>query len=102
MDTLYMRHLVLPCLLSALLAPAWAESAAEEKSELTIEEAVRVGAKTLTEGSERFNEAEKLMKEGKAREAVAAFEKLQAEFPKTWVDRLSEERLRKLRPAGVK
>ncbi|HSB17675.1 MAG TPA: TolC family protein [Bryobacteraceae bacterium] len=37
-----MRHLVLPCLLFALLAPVWAESAAEEKSELTIEEAVRI------------------------------------------------------------
>jgi predicted amidohydrolase len=64
---------------------------------ITAEEAVRVGAKTLTIGNERFAEAQALVKSGKTAEAIAAFEKLTVEFPHTWVDRSAREQLAKLR-----
>ena len=63
----------------------------------TIEEAIRVAAKTLTIGNERFKEAEDLARAGKKNEAIAAFEKLRREFAGSWVDRVSKERLEKLR-----
>ncbi|MCW5981710.1 MAG: carbon-nitrogen hydrolase family protein [Bryobacteraceae bacterium] len=63
----------------------------------TIEEAVRVGGKTLTIGNERYAEAQALLKAGKTEEAVRAFEKLRDEFPRTWIDRAASEQLRKLR-----
>jgi predicted amidohydrolase len=64
---------------------------------ITIEEAVRVGALTLTVGNERFGEAQALLKEGKIEEAVRAFEKLRREFPRTWVDRAAAAQLEKIR-----
>ncbi len=64
---------------------------------ITVEEAVRIAGKTLTVGNERYNAAEKLAKEGKTAEAIAAFEKLRQEFPRTWIDRRSQERLKQLR-----
>ena len=44
-----------------------------------------------------YHAAEKLAKEGKTAEAIAAFEKLREEFPRTWIDRRSQERLKTLR-----
>lgn len=64
---------------------------------ITVEEAVRIGGATLTVGNERFSDAENLLKAGKTDEAAAAFEKLCAEFPHTWIDRLARERLAKIR-----
>jgi predicted amidohydrolase len=63
---------------------------------ITVDEAVRIGAATLTVGNERFKEADDLLKAGKTTEAAAAFEKLRAEFPHTWIDRVARERLAKI------
>ncbi len=63
----------------------------------TAEEAVRVGAQALTIGEERFREAEALFNSGRTADAIAAFEKLHADFPRTWIDRLSRQRLEKIR-----
>ena len=64
---------------------------------ITVEEAVRIGAKTLTEGNDRFAEAQRLAREGKSAEARAAFERLRAQFPHTWIDRAARAELAKLR-----
>jgi hypothetical protein len=64
---------------------------------VTIQEAVRMGAMTLTVGEERFEQAEALWHAGKTSEAIQAFEKLRAEFPRTWIDRAAGERLEKIR-----
>lgn len=64
---------------------------------ITVEEAVRVGAKTLTVGNERFAEAEALWKRGEKEAAIRAFEKLREEFPATWIDRQARNRLAKIR-----
>ena len=63
----------------------------------TVEEAVRVGAKTLTAGSERYEAAEALLKVGKTAEAVRAYEQLCIEFPGTWIDRAARKRLASLK-----
>jgi hypothetical protein len=63
---------------------------------ITAEEAIRIGAKTLTVGNERFAEARQLLKGGKTAEARRAFEKLQAEFPHTWIDREARAELARL------
>ncbi len=63
----------------------------------TIEEAVRVGSKTLTVGNERFAEADALWKRGEKEAAIRAFEKLREEFPATWIDRQARNRLATIR-----
>jgi predicted amidohydrolase len=63
---------------------------------ITVDEAVRIGAATLTVGNERFRQADDLLKAGKTSEAAAAFEKLRAEFPHTWIDRVARERLARI------
>ena len=63
----------------------------------TVEEAVRVGAKTLTVGGERFEAAEALLREGRTAEATRAFEQLCVEFPGTWIDRAARKRLASLK-----
>lgn len=63
---------------------------------ITFEEAMRIGAKTLTSGNERFSEAQKLLRSGKTAEARLAFEQLRAEFPRTWIDRAARAELAKL------
>ena len=65
---------------------------------MTIEEAVRISSMTLTVGEERFKAADALLREGKTKEARAAFEALSAEFPRSWIDRVARERLQKFRP----
>jgi predicted amidohydrolase len=65
---------------------------------MSIEDAVRISSMALTVGEVRFSEAQALLREGKTREARAAFEGLCAEFPHTWIDRVSRERLETLQP----
>jgi len=64
---------------------------------ITVEEAVRIGSATLTIGEERFQEAEALLRAGKTAQAARAFEKLRVDFPHTWIDHSSEERLARMR-----
>jgi hypothetical protein len=63
---------------------------------ITVEEAVRIGDGTLTTGEERFGHAEALSRAGKTAEAVRAFEELRRDFPHTWIDRASRDRLLEL------
>jgi hypothetical protein len=65
--------------------------------DISREEAGRVFARMLTYGEEEFREADRLARAGKMAEAIAAFEKLRAEYKGTWIDRVSQERLKKLR-----
>ena len=65
--------------------------------ELSIKEATRIAARTLTSGNDRFREAEELAKSGRKSEAIAAFERLRSEFRGSWVDRESQKRLKALR-----
>jgi len=64
---------------------------------ITVEEAVRIFAGTLTTGEERFAKAESLLRAGKSEAAARAFEELRAEFPGTWIDRSAGERLARIR-----
>lgn len=68
---------------------------------ITVEEAVRISTEALTVGETRFQEADSLWKSGKREEAVHAFERLQAEFPNTWIDRVAQERLASLHSGEV-
>ena len=63
---------------------------------ITVEEAVRIFAGTVTTGEERFAKAESLLREGKNEAAARAFEELRAEFPGTWIDRSAGERLARI------
>ena len=55
----------------------------------TVEEAVRVSNGALTVGERRFGEASAL----RGDEARRAYEKLIADYPRTWIERVSRERL---------
>jgi predicted amidohydrolase len=66
-------------------------------STIAVDEAVRIAGKTLSTGDERFREAEALQRAGQIPEAIRAFEQLCVEFPQTWVDRVSRQRLAALR-----
>jgi predicted amidohydrolase len=68
---------------------------------VAVEDAVRIAGKVLTVGDARFREADDLRRAGKIEEAIRAFEKLRAEFPHTWIDRVARERLAALRSGGV-
>ena len=59
----------------------------------SVEEAVRVSRGALGEGEDRFKAASAL--QGDA--AIAAFEALIRDYPRTWIDRVSRDRLAKLR-----
>jgi predicted amidohydrolase len=63
---------------------------------LSIDEAVRIAAQTLTIGGQRFQDADTLLRDGKIREARRAFEELCTEYPQSWIDRVSRERLAKM------
>jgi predicted amidohydrolase len=62
----------------------------------TVAEAVRVANGGLTAGERRFGEASRLQRDGRKDEARRAYEALIAEFPRTWIDRVSRERLAQL------
>jgi predicted amidohydrolase len=63
----------------------------------TVEDAVRISRKGHTEGEGDFRAAGQLLRDGKKDEAIRAYEKLIAEYPRTWIDRVSRERLAELR-----
>lgn len=63
----------------------------------SVEEAVRVSRAALTEGEAEFSAASKLQREGPKDDAIRAFESLVARYPRTWIDRVSRERLAELR-----
>src|SRR3989442_2142746 len=64
--------------------------------DLTSEEAGRNMARTLTVGDEQFKQANDLPGRGQTNEAISAFARLRREYPATWIDRSSKERLAKL------
>lgn len=63
---------------------------------LSIEEAVEISRRALTVGGELFQEAENLLKAGEREAARLAFARLRADFPQTWIDRASRNRLASL------
>ena len=63
----------------------------------TVEEAVRVSRKAHTDGESEFSAAARLQRDGKKEDAIRAYEKLIADYPRTWIDRVSRERLTDLR-----
>ncbi len=65
--------------------------------DITREAAGRIFARMLTVGEEEFNQAAALAGAGKTKEAIAAFEKLRAEYRGSWIDRVAGERLAQLR-----
>jgi hypothetical protein len=68
---------------------------------MTAAEAVDVSARALTVGEERFQAAESILRAGKPNEAKIAFEQLCRDFPQTWIDRVSRERLALLGEGGA-
>jgi predicted amidohydrolase len=67
--------------------------------DLTQQEAGHIMARTLTVGDEEFKQANALVQQGRNEEAIAAFERLRREYPATWIDRRSQERLARLKPS---
>jgi predicted amidohydrolase len=63
---------------------------------MTVAEAARIANGALTAGEEEFRQAETLLGAGKQAEAARAFEALSARYPRTWIDRVSRERLARL------
>ena len=70
--------------------------------DITSKEAGRIMARALTVGEEEFRQANDLAGRGQPSEAVAAFQRLRKEYPATWIDRVSQERLARLQPAASK
>src|SRR6266571_5159627 len=70
---------------------------AKVPSDLTKQEAGRIMARALTVGEDEFKQANGLIGSGKNDEAISAFERLRKEYPATWIDRRSEERLARLK-----
>lgn len=66
--------------------------------QLTSEEAGRIMARALTRGEDDFKHASTLLARGQTNEATLAFARLRKEYPATWIDRRSEERLAQLQP----
>jgi predicted amidohydrolase len=64
---------------------------------ISVEKAVDVSRRALSEGEDRFKAAAALQRDGKKQEAIGAYEKLIEDFPFTWIDRGSRERLAALR-----
>jgi len=65
--------------------------------DITREEAGRIFARMLTVGEKEFNQAAALASAGKTKDAIAAFEKLRAEYRGSWIDRVAQERLKLLK-----
>lgn len=62
-----------------------------------VPDAVRISSQVFTDGPDRFRAAEALLREGKTDEAVRAFEALTDQLPRSWIDRVSRERLASIR-----
>jgi predicted amidohydrolase len=65
--------------------------------DITREQAGRIFARMLTIGEEEFHQAATLARAGQTKEAIAAFEKLRSEYRGSWIDRVAQERLNRLR-----
>ena len=63
----------------------------------SVEEAVRISRGVLTIGEAKFKEADKLRSEGRRDDALRAYEALIAEYPRSWIDRVSRQRIADLR-----
>lgn len=63
----------------------------------TVDDAVRISRAARTEGESEFSEAARLQRDGHKDDAIRAFESLIARYPRTWIDRVSRERLAELR-----
>jgi predicted amidohydrolase len=63
---------------------------------LTSREAAEVAGRTLTVGENDFKKASTLEGRGETEKAIAAFQRLRQDYPATWIDRVSAERLAKL------
>lgn len=61
--------------------------------DLPSQEAGRIMARALTVGEEEFRKANGLAGSSSKEEAIAAFERLQKEYPGTWIERRSRERV---------
>src|SRR6266704_2538213 len=70
--------------------------------DLTQQEAGRIMARALTVGEDEYKQANGLIGSGKTDEAISAFERLRKEYPATWIDPRSEERLAKLQGVSKK
>jgi predicted amidohydrolase len=64
---------------------------------ITVDQAVGIWEKMLTTGEDQFRKAEELYRAGKYAQASAAYEKLRAELPGTWIDREAAKRLANVR-----
>jgi hypothetical protein len=64
---------------------------------IPTKDAIRIFQGALTVGEQRFGEANALQSEGKTAEAIRAFEKLKAEYPDSWIDRVASQHLKQLR-----
>jgi len=64
---------------------------------ITVEDAVRISRGALTVGEMRFKEADAMLREGKIDQAVRVFERLKADYPHTWIDRVARRRLSTIR-----
>lgn len=63
-------------------------------------QAGRVMARALTVGEEEFNHASELVAQGETAKAIEAFQQLSREYPATWIDRVSRQRLAGLDSSG--
>ena len=70
--------------------------------DLTRQEAGRIMARALTVGEDEFKQANGLIGSGKTNDAISAFGRLRKEYPATWIDRRSQERLAQLQPVALK
>lgn len=69
---------------------------------ITSREAGRIAARVLTIGEEEFQQAESLARAGKTSDAIAAFDRLRAEYRGSWIERVASERLRTLQHSKAK
>jgi predicted amidohydrolase len=69
--------------------------------DLTQRAAGEVMARALTVGEEEFKQANQLLGRSATNEAIVAFERLRREYPATWIDRRSQERLATLQTAST-
>lgn len=67
--------------------------------DLTRKEAGRIMAQMLTTGEVEFRKASELERAGKIQEAIEAYTRLRQDYRASWIDKVSKERLDKLKAA---
>jgi predicted amidohydrolase len=65
---------------------------------MSVEDASRIANGVLTDGEHEFRAAAELLADGKRDEAILAFEALIEKYPKSWIDRVSRQRLGTIDP----